>query len=834
MPTTTYREFIEQKVNFDKTYGHHINPEDIHPILKPHQRDIVQWAVQGGRRAIFAAFGLGKSVMQLETLKHTLAEHGGMGLIICPLGVRQEFSHDAQMLDTSIQFIRSIEETSGEGLYITNYETVRDGKLDPNEFTAVSLDEASVLRSFGSKTYQTFLTLFEKVPYRFVATATPSPNRYKELIHYAGFLGVMDTGQALTRFFQRDSKQANNLTLYPHKEREFWLWLNTWAIFLQSPADLGHDATGYDLPPLDVQWHEVGVDHGKATVERDGQAHLFRGGNLSLPEQSREKRETLPQRVARAVELATHVPDGDQMIVWCDLNAEQDALERALTAEGITFSSVYGALPVEETERRIQAWKNRETRALIGKPVMLGQGLNLQQCNVSIYVGITDKFNDLIQSIHRIQRFGQTRPCTAHIIHAESETAMLDRVREKWQKHEELTRTMTAVIREHGLNQTDINAALTRGMGVDRITAEGDGWFAANNDCVQEARLMEENSVGLIVTSIPFANHYEYTPNYNDFGHTDNNDHFWGQMDYLTPELLRVLQPGRIYACHVKDRINFGNVTGAGIPTSSPFHAEAIMHATKHGFDYMGMITVVTDVVRENNQTYRLGYTEMCKDGTKMGVGSPEYILLFHKPQTDRTRGYADTPVTKAKDDYSLARWQVDAHAFWRSSGNRNLTPDELAALPVEQRSRVFTQQTLEQVYDFDSHVSIGEKLHGRGALPATFMSLAPGSWHPEVWHDVNRMRTLNGDQKARNLQMHVCPLQLDIVDRLITRYSNEGDLVFDPFGGLGTVARQALLQGRRGRTVELNTGYFLDAVKYLEAAECDVTMPTLFDALSA
>lgn len=834
MPTTTYREFIEQKVNFDKTYGHHINPEDIHPILKPHQRDIVQWAVQGGRRAIFAAFGLGKSVMQLETLKHTLAEHGGMGLIICPLGVRQEFSHDAQMLDTSIQFIRSIEETSGEGLYITNYETVRDGKLDPNEFTAVSLDEASVLRSFGSKTYQTFLTLFEKVPYRFVATATPSPNRYKELIHYAGFLGVMDTGQALTRFFQRDSKQANNLTLYPHKEREFWLWLNTWAIFLQSPADLGHDATGYDLPPLGVQWHEVGVDHGKATVERDGQAHLFRGGNLSLPEQSREKRETLPQRVARAVEIATHVPDGDQMIVWCDLNAEQDALERGLTAEGITFSSVYGALPVEETERRIQAWKNRETRALIGKPVMLGQGLNLQQCNVSIYVGITDKFNDLIQSIHRIQRFGQTRPCTAHIIHAESETAMLDRVREKWQKHEELTRTMTAVIREHGLNQTDINAALTRGMGVDRITAEGDGWFAANNDCVQEARLMEENSVGLIVTSIPFANHYEYTPNYNDFGHTDNNDHFWGQMDYLTPELLRVLQPGRIYACHVKDRINFGNVTGAGIPTSSPFHAEAIMHATKHGFDYMGMITVVTDVVRENNQTYRLGYTEMCKDGTKMGVGSPEYILLFHKPQTDRTRGYADTPVTKAKDDYSLARWQVDAHAFWRSSGNRNLTPDELAALPVEQRSRVFTQQTLEQVYDFDSHVSIGEKLHGRGALPATFMSLAPGSWHPEVWHDVNRMRTLNGDQKARNLQMHVCPLQLDIVDRLITRYSNEGDLVFDPFGGLGTVARQALLQGRRGRTVELNTGYFLDAVKYLEAAERDVTMPTLFDALSA
>lgn len=833
MTTIAYADFIEEKVNFDKSFGHQIDTDDLHPILKPHQRDIVEWAVMGGRRAVFAAFGLGKSMIQLEILKHTLAEHGGRGLIICPLGVRQEFIHDAGMLDLDLKFIRRIEDADAPGLYITNYETVRDGKLDPNEFTAVSLDEASVLRSFGSKTYQTFLTLFEKVPYRFVATATPSPNRYKELIHYAGFLGVMDTGQALTRFFQRDSKQANNLTLYPHKEREFWLWLNSWSIFLQSPGDLGHDATGYDLPPLDVQWHEVAVDHGKANVDRDGQAHLFRGGNLSLPESAREKRDSLPARLATTLGLVeahqVHNP-GDQLIIWCDLNAEQDAIEKALREAGISYSSVHGSLTTEETETRIKAWKDRETLALVGKPVMLGQGLNLQQCNTSIYIGITDKFNDLIQSIHRIQRFGQTRPCTAHIIHAESETAMVERVREKWSRHRELTNTMTDVIREHGLNQTSINDALTRAMGVDRIEATGDGWTAANNDCVQEVQLMDDNSVDLIVTSIPFANHYEYTPNYNDFGHTDNNDHFWGQMDFLTPELLRVLAPGRIYACHVKDRINFGNVTGAGIPTVSPFHVEATMHGIKHGFDYMGMITVITDVVRENNQTYRLGYTEMAKDGSKMGVGSPEYILLFHKPQTDRTKGYADERITKDKADYSLAKWQVDAHAFWRSSGNRNLTPDELAALPVEQRSRMFTEQTLREVYDFESHVKIGEDLLGRGALPATFMSLAPGSWHPEVWHDVNRMRTLNGEQKSRNLQMHVCPLQLDIVDRLIGRYSNEGDLVFDPFGGLGTVARQAILAGRRGRTVELNTGYFLDSVKYLEAAERQVTMPTLFD----
>jgi hypothetical protein len=389
---------------------------------------------------------------------------------------------------------------------------------------------------------------------------------------------------------------------------------------------------------------------------------------------------------------------------------------------------------------------------------------------------------------------------------------------------------MTDVIREYGLNTKAITEALTRTMGVDRIEASGEGWTVANNDCVHETRGMDDNSVDLIVTSIPFANHYEYTPSYNDFGHTDDNAHFWSQMDYLTPELLRVLAPGRIYACHVKDRILFGAVTGAGVPTVSPFHAEALMHGRAHGFDYLGMITVVTDVVRENNQTYRLGWSEQAKDGTKMGAGSPEYILLFHKPQTDRTRGYADIPVAKDKAAYTRARWQVDAHAFWRSAGDRHLTPDELAALPPEQASRLFTAQTLRQVYDYEAHVRIGEILDGRGALPATFMSLAPGSHHPDVWHDVNRMLTLNTEQSRRAQAMHVCPLQFDIVDRLITRFSNPGELVYDPFGGLFTVPVRALRLGRRGRAVELNPGYFLDGVKYLQAEERRADMPTMFD----
>ena len=838
-PTSTYEEFIREKVAFDRSFGFPVHEDDISDVLKPHQRAIVRWAVAGGRRAIFAAFGLGKSIMQLETMRLVLTHPaskvaGGRALIIAPLGVRSEFIADGRdLLDVEVRFVRrSAEVDPGwSGVYVTNYESVRDGRLDVDLFDAVSLDEASILRSFGSKTYQEFLTLFDSHEYRFVATATPNPNRHKELIHYAGFLGIMDTGQALTRFFKRDSTSAGNLQLYPHKQREFWLWLNTWACFVQRPSDLGFSDEGYDLPELTVEWHEVEVDLQSDEIDRDGQGVLVRGGAKSLAAAAKEKRDTLTNRVAELARIVAANPE--PIILWCDLNDEQDAIEKALTSAGISFSSVQGSTPDDVAEARIEAWKAGETVALIGKPMQLGSGRNFQRAARAAFVGVTFKFNDTIQAIHRIHRFGQTRPCTVHLIYAETESEVRDTLLQKWQEHDRLTETMSGVIREFGLNPDAISRELTRSMGVERIAEAGDDWLIALNDSTLEVRdHMDENSVDLIVTSIPFSNHYEYTPSYNDFGHTDDNLHFWQQMDYLTPGLLRVLKPGRIYACHVKDRIQFGAVTGAGVPTVSPFHAEALAHGLKWGFDYLGMITVTTDVVRENNQTYRLGYTEMRKDGTKMGVGSPEYILLFHKPQTDRAKGYADERVSKEVRDYSLARWQVDAAADWRSSGNRLMTPDELAVLAPDVRSKLFKSQSRANVYDYAAHVATGEALEAKRALPSTFKSLDPGSWRPDVWDDVNRMLTLNGEQSRRALEFHICPLQFDIVDRLIERYSMKGELVYDPFGGLGTVPLRARKLGRRGRASELNPTSFRDAVMYQRELDTKQATPTLFDLL--
>jgi hypothetical protein len=304
--------------------------------LKDHQRHIVRWAVEGGRRALFEAFGLGKSIQQLLILDIILrkieASEGFKpdALIVCPLGVRREFIKDAALLGLTIRFVRSdaeIEQSGDEGgIFLTNYESVREGKIDVARFRAVSLDEASVLRSYGSKTFQEFLPKFASVPYRFVATATPSPNRYKELIHYAGFLGVMDTGQALTRFFQRNSEQANDLTLYPHKEEEFWHWLNSWAVFLQRPSDLGFSDEGYDLPPIEVRWHMVKAEIAGAGTDANGQGKLLRDTALRVVAASREKRRTLDSRVAKVGALLAEAPR-DHVIVWHDLEDERRAIE---------------------------------------------------------------------------------------------------------------------------------------------------------------------------------------------------------------------------------------------------------------------------------------------------------------------------------------------------------------------------------------------------------------------------------------------------------------------------------------------------------------------------
>ena len=842
--TVCYEKFLQDKVCVAPTYGFEVLPEQVNPNMKPHCRAIVPWLLAGGRRALFASFGLHKTVIQLEFVRLASEHAGGRGLITLPLGVVQEFRRDAvQRLGWAEppRFIRSIEEAGETGVYLTNYETVRDGKLDPRDFVATSLDEADVLRGFGgSKTFREFMRLFagddrqagiktEGIRYRLVATATPSPNDYIELLAYAAYLGVMDVGAAKTRFFKRNSEKADELTIHQHKEEEFWLWVASWALFIQKPSDLGFSDDGYILPELELHWHELPSDHRQAGAEKDGQGRLFSNAAIGVQDAARVKRDSLADRVAKLMQIRAEAPG--HRIIWHDLEAERHAIEAAIP----DVVSVYGSQDLEKREQAIIDFSDGKFAELAAKPVIAGAGCNFQRhCHQAVFLGIGFKFRDFIQAVHRIQRFGQTQRVRIDLIYTDAEREIRRQLERKWRQHDEQAEKMTQIIREFGLAHAAMAQQLARSLGVERVQASGEHYTVVNNDCVLETQQMQADSVHLILTSIPFGNQYEYSPSYNDFGHTDDSEHFWEQMDFLIPELYRVLQPGRIAAIHVKDRITPSGISGMGFQVVEPFSDQCTAAFRKHGFGFLARKSIITDVVRENNQTYRLGWTEQCKDGSRMGAGMPEYLLLFRKPPTDRSNGYADVPVIKSKEDFTRPRWQFDAHGFMRSSGNRPLLPEDLDGLGQAAIFQLFKKHSLENVYDFRHDVMIAEHVDKSGWLPSKFMLLQPQSWHPDVWTDITRMLTLNSSQAAKGREQHICPLQFDIVDRAIEQYTMPGEVVYDPFGGIGTTPVRAVKLKRYGRACELSPPYFLEMANYCAAEERKVAMPDLFALLDA
>ncbi|MFC3642304.1 DNA methyltransferase, partial [Aquibium oceanicum] len=843
-----YTAFLSGKIAPAASIGFEVDPGSVNPLLKPMTQAIVPWACRGGRRALFLRFGLHKTSTQLEVLRQCMMHAGGHALQVVPLGVRHEFflEQAERHPDLELKFVNRPQQMEGQNapgagrklIHLTNYETLRDGKLDPLLFTAASLDEAAVLRGFGgTKTFRNFMATFagdprdgsakhEGVKYRFVATAIPDPNEYVELLAYAAFLGVMDVGEAKTRFFKRDSTKADKLTLHPHKEEEFWLWVSSWALFVQQPSDLGFSDEGYELPPLDIRWHEIASDHGTAGVERDGQGRMFADAAHGVTEAAREKKRSLAARIDKMMQIRAEEPEAHRLI-WHDLEDERRAIEAAIP----TVKSVWGTLGDEEKEARVVGFARGEFAELATKPVISGSGCNFQRhCSRNVYLGIGFKFHDFYQSLFRTQRYGQANRVRADLIYTEAERGTRRELERKWREFEAQAARMSAIIRKFGLAEQAIGNAMKRSIGVERqvvtdVPPDADRpwrYRLVRNDTVAETAMMDSDSVDLIVTSIPFSTQYEYTPAVEDLGHNEDDARFWRQMDFLIPELLRVLKPGRKAVIHVKDRIVPGGINGLGFQTVSPFSDDCSARFRAHGFALLARVSIGTDVVRENNQTYRLGWSEQCKDGTRMGHGMPEYVLEFRKPQTDRSRGYADRPVTKDKPDfvsivdgrptapgdddfdarrirpvagtgYSRGRWQLDANGVWRSSGDRLLLPGELARLiKADGRGiyRGWKDWALSHVYDRELHVAFMEALDEAGRLPPTFMIAPPHlpPDHPHIRTDVARMRTLNMIQKAKGREMHLCPLQFDIVEPAIRDFTMPGEVVFDPFGGIMTV----------------------------------------------
>lgn len=828
-----YENFLKSKVVIAEDYG--FEPTYLPKILKPHQKDICSFAIKGGRRAIFASFGLGKTFMQLVNAVNVIQKTDMPYLIVAPLGVIGEFKRDNQKLRTGypIEYITdtdSVEPQKGT-IYITNYERIRKGDIDPEKFGGVSFDEASAIRNLKTKTANFVLNYFKKVKYRIVATATPTPNDYIEILNYADFLGVISRGHALTRFFKRNPTKAGDLTLMENKKDEFWQWVATWAVFINKPSDLGYDDTGYDLPPIDfVATRLTRVDE-KLAINKSGQTLLLRDATKSLVDVSRERKDSMEARLDYVLEAVEKLGK-KHVIIWHDLESERHYLEKGL--KGKDFRSVFGSQPNDLKSKNIIDFSEGKYQILITKSTIAGSGCNFQEyCHNSIYAGISYKFNDFIQSMHRTLRFGQKNRVRVEVVFTQFQDYVYDTLMRKWAQHKELQTSMIKIVREYGLNAELIKSTMERQLFEkgDKVTIGNATLY--NNDCVIVTKNLEDNSIDHICTSIPFGDHYEYSDNYNDFGHNHGNDMFFKQMDYLTPELLRVIKPGRVACIHVKDRIRYSYQNGTSFTTIEDFSGKTVQHFTKHGWYLIGKVTITTDVVAENNQTYRLGHSEKCKDGSKMGCGLPEYILMFRKKPTESNNAYADTPVVHTKEEYPVSQWQLDAHAYWRSSGDGLIPLDLVNAKNMKVVAARWKKFCKEGLYDYEMHKRESAELDAEGKISRKYMTLPPHSNNDMVWTDVNRMKTLNANQVSKKKEKHICPLQFDIIERCIELFTNKDEIVFDPFGGLFSVPYKAIEMGRKAVSSELNAEYYADGLYYMNSINYELSVPTLFDNLA-
>ena len=249
-----YNDFVSAKLGSVDTTGIAAPLRDYG--LFPHQRDLAEWALRRGRAAIFADTGLGKSRMQLAWADMVHRETGGDVLILAPLAVAEQTAEEGQSIGVAVTHAREGADVQ-PGITITNYDRLH--KFDVAHFVGVVLDESSIIKHHAAKTLQTLLDAFVATPYKLCATATPAPNDWTELGNHAQFLGVRSRAEMLAEFFVHDGGDTQTWRLKGHARQVFWRWVASWGAMVRSPADLGHDASAYALPPLNVTCHCAGA-----------------------------------------------------------------------------------------------------------------------------------------------------------------------------------------------------------------------------------------------------------------------------------------------------------------------------------------------------------------------------------------------------------------------------------------------------------------------------------------------------------------------------------------------------------------------------------------------
>jgi hypothetical protein len=423
-----YESFLAQKLIASQPSGFTVDDDKLSKHAFDYQRAIVKWACYRGKAAIFARYGTGKTIIQLDWA-HQVANHtDGNVLIVAPLAVAKQTEREGIKFGLPVTLCRSQSDVA-PGVNITNYEMLH--KFDPRIFSGVVLDESSILKHIDSSTRGLLLDWFQMTPYKLCCTATPSPNDYTELGGHSAFLNVMSASEMLSTFFYHDGGDTSKWTLMHHARDQFWKWVSSWAVMMRTPADLGFDASRYTLPALNM--HEITVQSDDAT-----EGYLFAMEALTLTDRRTARRGSLEDRVKAAAELANN--STDQWLIWCNLNDESAALKAAINGA----VEVKGADSTDHKERSMMGFVDGSIRVLVSKPSICGFGMNFQNCHNMAFVGLSDSFEEMDQAIHRCHRFGQVSDVDCYVIVSSQEGSVVRNIQRKRESNQQMSDELAA------------------------------------------------------------------------------------------------------------------------------------------------------------------------------------------------------------------------------------------------------------------------------------------------------------------------------------------------------------------------------------------------------
>jgi DNA modification methylase len=627
-------------------------------------------------------------------------------------------------------------------------------KFDSIDFSGVVLDESSILKNFTGKYRNQIIERFKYTPYRLACTATPAPNDYMELGNHCEFLGVMTISEMLSMFFVNDSSNVGNWRLKGHASKEFWKWICSWAVMLSKPSDFGYDDNGFILPKLNIYTHIVKSNQKPP----DNQLFVLDANTLSERRQARKN--TIKVRTEKAAKIIKESDaSNDQWLIWCNLNSESKEATKVLNAVEVT-----GSDDPKIKEERILGFANKNVQKLVTKSKLAGFGMNWQNCHNIIFLGLSDSYEQYYQSIRRCWRFGQEQPVNVHIIITDIERNVIKNILRKDNEATNMREEMTK-------NMQDISSKSIRGLTQETVEyytekTVGNNWELYLGDSVEIIKNIKSETIGYSIFSPPFANLYTYSNSVRDMGNCKSQNDFLEHFAYLIDELFRVMIPGRLVSIHCMNLL--ATITHDGFIGLKDFRGDIIYLFQQKGFIYHSEVCIWKDPLIQvtRNKVLGLAHKQVVKDSSRCNQGLPDYIVTMRKP------GNNPKPIERGR-------------GFEEYIGEMELPKAQKNNDP---RKNKFSQEIWQ-----------------RYASP--------------VWFDIRQTRVLNyTGARSNDDEKHICPLQLDTIERCLELWSTKEDIVLSPFAGVGSEIYCASQMERYGIGIELKESYYRQAIKNLQS----------------